>query len=853
MDTRPRDSQPNGQPSPAPFQVSRTGIFPTSPDRIGRSLALFTLLALGSIALGGTNAALADRGKESATPVNITANEAIVAREPREANVSPDNGFGDTGLLVLSLVVLGVVPALAWLIGRSNSRAIGRLRQVTDEWARGNYRARADIEGRGDTGQLAGDLNAMAERIERERRDLIQKAEMYRFLAELSVEGENTGDFLDRTVGRARSILGVDRLLIYRFGKDKRGYIACESVNDNLPSAIEERAIDSCIPEAIINAYRLGRSVTIDDVATADIHPDHRRLLDRLGVKASAIVPSRYGEELFGLLIAHRSDRALQWREIEIDFLQQLAGRIPIALEQNAGKRERELGTFLFARLQEITLAIARSPEEKELLNLAVTESRSALQADRVIVYRFDENWVGTIVAESVDRRYPASLGASIGDPCFAERYVDPYRQGRVRAMDDIQAEGLTDCHLAQLEPYAVKANLVTPILVSGQLYGLLIAHHCGSVHQWRGVEGDFLARVALHVGCILERFYFQTVQKAAEEEERQTRERIQQRAIELLMEIDPLRQGDLRTRATVTEDEIGTIAEAYNATVENLRQVVTRVRTVTENLTDTTRGSSASLKSLASGISLQIEEIRVSLERIEEMRAAIERVAFKARQASSTVSETLESVSRSENSMARTVDGMRSLRETVGQSARKIEKLGEYSQKIAKVVGLIGRFAAQTHLLALKASIEAARAGEEGRGFAVIADEVRALASQSAEASAEIETLVLGIQNETKEVALTMETGTDQVAFGSQLLEETRLGLERITATGRQIDELVKSIAESATVHGRTGQTVRQELLEVSSLSEQTGLSAEEVSTSFDLLLQSARSLEESVAGFKV
>ncbi|MEG3440428.1 methyl-accepting chemotaxis protein [Pannus brasiliensis CCIBt3594] len=851
MDTRLRDSQPNG--TSVPSLPSRTGIFRTSLDRTGRSIALLTLLAVGSVALGGINVALADRGKESATPAKINANKSIVAREPREANISPDNGFEGGGLLVLSLVVLGLVPALAWLIGRSNSRSIGRLRQVTGEIARGNYRARADIDSGGDTGKLAGDLNAMAESIERERRDLMQKTEMYRFLVDLAVNGQNTNDFLDRTVGIARSILAVDRLLIYRFGKDKRGYVACESVNDNLPSAIGERAIDTCIPETILNAYLQGRSVAIDEVATADIHADHRRLLDRLGVKASAIAPIRSGEELFGLLIAHRCDRARKWRETEIDFLQQLAGRIPIALESSAGKRERELGTVLFTRLQEITRALSRSSEERELLELAVTESRAALRADRTIVYCFDENWVGTIVAESVDRRYPASLGATIGDPCFAERYVDPYRQGRVRAIDDIQAAGLTDCHLQQLEPYAVKANLVTPILVSGQLYGLLIAHHCGSVHDWQGVESDFLAQVAIHVGSILERFYLQTVQKAAEEEERKARERIQQRAIELLMEIDPLRQGDLSIRATVTEDEIGTIAEAYNASVENLRQVVTRVRTVTENLTDTTSGSSDSLKSLASGISLQVEEIRASLAKIEEMQAAIERVALNARQASSTVSETLESVFRSETSMARTVDGMRSIRETVSQSARKIEKLGEYSQKIAKVVNLIGRFAAQTHLLALKASIEAARAGEEGRGFAVIADEVRALASQSAEATAEIETLVLGIQNETKEVALTMETGTEQVAIGSQLLEETRLGLERITATGRQIDELVKTIAESATVHGRTGQTVRQELLEVSSLSEQTCLSAEEVSTSLDLLLQSARSLEESVARFKV
>jgi methyl-accepting chemotaxis protein len=318
-------------------------------------------------------------------------------------------------------------------------------------------------------------------------------------------------------------------------------------------------------------------------------------------------------------------------------------------------------------------------------------------------------------------------------------------------------------------------------------------------------------------------------------------------------MEVDPVSRGDLSIRATVTEDEIGTIADSYNATVESLRKIVTRVQSVSDRLTDTTKGSETSIRSLAERASLQLEEIRGTMGKIEEMRRAIALVADNARQASSTVHETIRAVSLSEDSMARTVDGMRSIQETVGRTARKIENLNESSRRISKVVNLIGRFAAQTHLLALKASIEAARAGEEGRGFAVIADEVRTLAAQSAEATAEIETLVLGIQNEAREVALTMETETEQVTLGSQLLEETRSGLERITAASRMIDELVGAIAESAALQTRTGQAVHHELLEVSAISEGTSLSAEEVTASFESLLQSARALAESVAQFKV
>jgi methyl-accepting chemotaxis protein len=470
-----------------------------------------------------------------------------------------------------------------------------------------------------------------------------------------------------------------------------------------------------------------------------------------------------------------------------------------------------------------------------------------------VVVYRFDANWIGTFVAESIDRRFSSALGSRLGDPCFAERFVESYRLGRVQAIPDIRAAGLTECHLQQLEPFEVKANLVTPIVVAGELYGLLIAHHCAAVHDWQRSEIDFLTQIAIQAGCAIERFHLWSAQKMVENEQRQAREKLQQRAIELLMEVDPVRNGDLSIRATVTEDEIGTIADSYNATVESLRRIVTRVQSVSARLTDTTKDSEASIQSLAGQAALQLAEIRGTMDKIEEMRSAIERVAVNARQASSTVHDTIESVSLSEDSMARTVDGMRSIQETVARTSRKIENLNESSRKVSKVVNLIGRFAAQTHLLALKASIEAARAGEEGRGFAVIADEVRTLAAQSAEATAEIETLVLSIQNETREVALTMETGTEQVTLGSQLLEETRSGLERITSASQTINELVGAIAESATLQSQTGQVVHSELLEVSTMSEQTSLSAEEVTTSFESLLQSARSLAESVAQFKV
>jgi methyl-accepting chemotaxis protein PixJ len=192
-------------------------------------------------------------------------------------------------------------------------------------------------------------------------------------------------------------------------------------------------------------------------------------------------------------------------------------------------------------------------------------------------------------------------------------------------------------------------------------------------------------------------------------------------------------------------------------------------------------------------------------------------------------------------------------IRQTVAETAKKVKRLGESSQKISKVVNLISSFADQTNLLALNASIEAAHAGEEGRGFAVVADEVRSLARQSAQATAEIETLVASIQSETNDVVAAMEAGTEQVVTGTKLVDETRKSLNQITVASVQITELVEAIAKAAVEQSQTSQTVTQTMTQVAAISDKTSQEAAMVSDSFKQLLTVAQSLEESVRQFKV
>jgi len=137
----------------------------------------------------------------------------------------------------------------------------------------------------------------------------------------------------------------------------------------------------------------------------------------------------------------------------------------------------QQLDSYLSMQLKDISFKIAESLTKDKVFDVATTETRAALRADRVIIYTFDQDWKGTIIAESVNAEFPKALGAMIKDPCFADKYVDKYKQGRVQATPNIYTAGLTKCHIEQLEPFEVKANLVTPIVVEGELLGLLIAH----------------------------------------------------------------------------------------------------------------------------------------------------------------------------------------------------------------------------------------------------------------------------------------------------------------------------------------------------------------------------------------
>ncbi|MGB3760946.1 MAG: GAF domain-containing protein, partial [Rivularia sp. (in: cyanobacteria)] len=241
--------------------------------------------------------------------------------------------------------------------------------------------------------------------------------------------------------------------------------------------------------------------------------------------------------------------------------INQMASQLQLLVKEQEAEAERE-------KLKaDITIRIRRSLKVDDIQKTAVREIRQALKTDRVVIYEFNPDWDGAVVAESVSAGFPKMKGVYIDDPCFRERQVQMYKNGRVRAIANIYDDaGLkkADCYVQMLEQFAVKANLVAPILIQDNLTGLLIAHNCETPREWQQQEIDLFKQLATQIGFALEQAkLLEEVEKARQlaqtdsDDERHQKEELQMQLIELLSEVEGAAQGDLTVRADVTAGDI--------------------------------------------------------------------------------------------------------------------------------------------------------------------------------------------------------------------------------------------------------------------------------------------------------
>ena len=329
----------------------------------------------------------------------------------------------------------------------------------------------------------------------------------------------NLEEILYTTVTEVRKVLACDRVIIFRLHADGSGVVVVESVAPEWIPITGTIINDRYFAESYIQLYKQGRVQTVEDIYQAGLAPCHVDLLAKFQVRANLVVPIVHEEKLWGLLVAQQCGETRQWQPSEIDLLKSLSTQAAIAIQQSelyhqaqteiAQRQQAEASLQQQFQRERLIAAIAqrirKSLNLEKILERTVAEVRQVLACDRVIVFRFDPDWSGKVVVESVDNPSLSILGSNIYDSCFEEAYILPYRKGRVKAMEDIYTANLSPCHLNLLRQYQVRANLVVPILKREQLWGLLIAHHCSEPRHWQQFEIDLLSALAFQVAIAIQ------------------------------------------------------------------------------------------------------------------------------------------------------------------------------------------------------------------------------------------------------------------------------------------------------------------------------------------------------------
>ncbi|MBH8561316.1 GAF domain-containing protein [Nostoc sp. CENA67] len=677
------------------------------------------------------------------------------------------------------------------------------------------------------------------------------------------------------TTQEVRHLLRCDRVSVFRFNPDWSGEFVAESVGNNwaklVAPDIKTVWADTYLQENEGGRYSKGDSCVAHNIYQMGYSSCHIERLEQLEIKSHVIVPVFTGEQLWGLLAAYQNTDFREWQAWEINFIVQIGLQFGIALSQAEHLEQVRVKSKQLLQIAEQEKAVTKiinrmrqSLDIEDIFKITTQEVRQLLRSDRVAIYRFNADWSGQFVSESVGNNW-----VKIISPDFKSVWEDTYLQenqgGRyVRGdhfvVNDIYKANLTPCHIEILEQFEAKSYVVVPVFSGEQLWGLLATYQNSAFRHWEESEVSLIARIGDQLGLALQQIeYLQQLQgqsaqlAEAAAREKAAKELLQLRSIQLLTALRPALNGDLTVRAPITEDELGTIADAYNNTLQALRQIVIQVQAAAQKVAQTSGNSDTSLAALTNLAKQQSDDITQALGEIQQMVDSTQAVVANAELVQAAVQQANQTVVSGDTAMNLTVQAIQAIRETVAQTSKKIKRLSESSQKISKVVNLISNFATQTNVLALNAAIEATRAGEYGKGFAVVADEVRSLSRQSAAATIEIEKLVQEIQAETGEVAVAMEIGIQQVVEGTSLVSETRQNLNAIVSATAEISQLIQQI--TAATYQQMGQsvTVTTSMKEVAEIADKTFAESQQIASVFQDLSGMAQDLLTTASKFKV
>ncbi|MEC2077158.1 HAMP domain-containing methyl-accepting chemotaxis protein [Metabacillus fastidiosus] len=311
------------------------------------------------------------------------------------------------------------------------------------------------------------------------------------------------------------------------------------------------------------------------------------------------------------------------------------------------------------------------------------------------------------------------------------------------------------------------------------------------------------------------------------------------------------------------SKDEVGQLVTSFNKMIMGLREMIRTVNETSETVAASSQELSASaehsakasehisltIQQLAVGSNHQLQSVEESTYVINEMTDYAEQITRNAEEMTESANETAEISIEGKQSIDKVMHQMNSINENVTGLGSSIKGLSERSVEIGKINEVITAIAGQTNLLALNAAIEAARAGEQGKGFAVVADEVRKLAEQSANSAEQITNLIQMIQHETNETITSMNSATKEVQGGLEVVQEAGQSFEKIEASINGVVTQIKDIASAINELSSRSTQIADSIHTVKTVAEESAASNQNVTAATEEQLASMEEIETSAA----
>ena len=311
---------------------------------------------------------------------------------------------------------------------------------------------------------------------------------------------------------------------------------------------------------------------------------------------------------------------------------------------------------------------------------------------------------------------------------------------------------------------------------------------------------------------------------------------------------------GDLTKRLPDEgNNEVGHVVDEFNKFVTMLQNLITDIGQTVEHVTESTKNMSVVAKETSAGVLQQQSETDQIATAINELSATVEEVAQNTSRASEAAQEADTAANEGLNLVNQMISATGNMAQEVEKTSVVINELGGHSENIGAVVDVIRGIAEQTNLLALNAAIEAARAGEQGRGFAVVADEVRSLANRTQQSTEEIQGLIEKLQTEAHNAVEVMEKGRQEAQKTTELGETAGGALEAITGKVSNIKDMNLQIATASEEQASVTEEVNRNVISISDVASQTSEGASRNESSCDDLLNMSEKLNGMLKGFKV